>query len=63
MKNAESLALALSGLVSFISVAFKPIVSLLTVSTNGMLRLLRVDPDEDEDVYSEEEIRLSLIHI
>ena len=58
MKNAESLALALSGLVSFISVAFKPIVSLLTVSTNGMLRLLRVDPDEDEDVYSEEEIRM-----
>ena len=50
MKNAESLALALSGLVSFISVAFKPIVSLLTVSTNGMLRLLRVDHDEDEDV-------------
>ena len=33
-------------------------VSLLTVSTNGMLRLLRVDPDEDEDVYSEEEIRM-----
>ena len=58
MKNAEGLALALSGLVSFISVAFKPIVSLLTASTNGMLRLLRVDPDEDEDVYSEEEIRM-----
>lgn len=58
MKNAEEHALALSGLVSFISVAFKPIVSLLTVSTNGMLRLLRVDPDEDEDVYSEEEIRM-----
>lgn len=58
MKNAESLALALSGLVTFISVVFKPIVSLLTVSTNGMLRLLRVDPDEEEDVYSEEEIRM-----
>ncbi|MFR5781640.1 MAG: CNNM domain-containing protein [Oscillospiraceae bacterium] len=61
MKNARRLRdapCALSGLVSFISVAFKPIVSLLTVSTNGMLRLLRVDPDEDEDVYSEEEIRM-----
>lgn len=58
MKNAEGLALALSGLVTFISIAFKPIVSLLTASTNGMLRLLRVDPDEEEDVYSEEEIRM-----
>jgi putative hemolysin len=58
MKNAEKLALAVSGLVTFISVVFKPIVSLLTVSTNGMLRLLRVDPDSEEDVYSEEEIRM-----
>ena len=58
MKNAEGLALALSGLVTFISIVFKPIVSLLTASTNGMLRLLRVDPDEEEDVYSEEEIRM-----
>ena len=58
MKNAEKLALAVSGLVTFISIVFKPIVSLLTVSTNGMLRLLRVDPDSEEDVYSEEEIRM-----
>ena len=58
MKNAEKLALAVSGLVTVISVVFKPIVSLLTASTNGMLRLLRVDPDSEEDVYSEEEIRM-----
>ena len=58
MKNAEKLALAVSGLVTVISVVFKPIVSLLTASTNGMLRLLRVDPDSEEDVYSEEGIRM-----
>lgn len=58
MKNAEKLALAVSGLVTVISVVFNPIVSLLTASTNGMLRLLRVDPDSEEDVYSEEEIRM-----
>lgn len=58
MKNAEKLALAVSGLVTVISVVFKPIVSLLTASTNGMLRLLRVDPDSEENVYSEEEIRM-----
>ncbi len=61
MKNAEKLALAVSGLVTFISVVFKPIVSLLTASTNGMLRLLRVDPDSEEDVYSEEEIRMMAV--
>lgn len=49
MKNAEKLALAVSGLVTVISVVFKPIVSLLTASTNGMLRLLRVDPDSEEE--------------
>lgn len=61
MKNAEKLALGVSGLVTFISVVFKPIVSLLTASTNGMLRLFRVDPNSDEDVYSEEEIRMMAI--
>ena len=50
MKNAEKLALAVSGLVTVISVVFKPIVSLLTASTNGMLRLLRVDPDSEEEI-------------
>ena len=58
MKNAERLALAVSGLVAFISVAFKPIVSLLTVSTNGILRLLGIDPNSEDEEVTEEEIRL-----
>ncbi|MBQ3537416.1 MAG: DUF21 domain-containing protein, partial [Clostridia bacterium] len=45
MKKAESLALGLSGLISFISKAFAPIVWFLTVSTNGMLRLFGIDPN------------------
>lgn len=58
MKKAESLALTISGLISFISKLFAPIVWFLTVSTNGMLRLMGIDPNEHEESVSEEEIRM-----
>lgn len=58
MKNAEELALKLSGPVSAISVFFRPLVSLLTTSTNGILRLIGIDPDSDDSVVTEEEIRM-----
>lgn len=58
MKKAESLALGISGLISFISKAFAPIVWFLTFSTNGMLRLFGIDPNEHEESVSEEEIRM-----
>lgn len=58
MRKAESLARAVSGLITFISKVFAPIVWLLTVSTNGVLRLLQIDPDADDEEVSEEEIRL-----
>ena len=54
MKKAESLSLALSGLITFISKLFAPIVWLLTVSTNGLLRLLGIDPDAEDSEVSEE---------
>ncbi len=58
MRKAESLALGMSGLISGISKIFSPLVGLLTLSTNGVLRLLGIDPNaEDEDV-GEEEIRM-----
>ena len=58
MKKSESLALAISGVVSGISVLFKPIVWLLSISTNAVLRLCGIDPNEDEEQVSEEEIRM-----
>ncbi len=58
MKNAESISLWLSGPVNFIAVCFKPLVWLLTVSTNGVLRLLHINPDEEDSAVSEEDIRL-----
>ena len=58
MKNAEKLALAISGLIHFISKAFAPLVWLLTVSTNGMLRIIGIDPHAADDEITEEEIRM-----
>ena len=43
MRKAEKLALAMSGFIYFISKAFAPVVWLLTVSTNGLLRLFGED--------------------
>lgn len=58
MKRSEQLALGISGLVSGISTVFKPIVWFLTVSTNAVLRLMGIDPNETEEEVSEEEIRM-----
>lgn len=58
MRKSESIALGLSGLVSFIAKAFAPIVGLLTFSTNIILRLFGIDPNQVDDEVSEEEIRM-----
>ena len=61
MKNPEGISLKLAGMLYAISKAFKPIVSLLSVSVNGVLRMLGVDPNSEDDEYSEEEIRMMAI--
>ena len=58
MKKPEQLAMGISGLVSGISVVFKPVVSFLSISTNLVLRLCGIDPNEEEEKVSEEEIRM-----
>jgi putative hemolysin len=58
MRKAESLAFALSSLVVFISKLFAPVVWLLTRSTNGLLRIAGMDPEAEDEVVTEEEIRL-----
>ena len=58
MRKAEPLALAMSGLISSISGIFAPLVSVLTASTNLILRILGIDPDEEDSEVSEEEIRM-----
>lgn len=58
MKKPEQIAMGISGLVSGISIVFKPIVSFLSLSTNLVLRLCGIDPKEEEEQVSEEEIRM-----
>ena len=50
----------LAGPLYTISKIFTPLVFLLTVSTNGVLRLLGIDPNESEEQVTEEEIRMML---
>ena len=58
MKKSDELAMGVSGLVTGISIFFKPIVSFLSISTNAVLKIFGIDPNETEERVSEEEIRM-----
>lgn len=58
MRKAEALALGMSAFISGIAKLFAPIVWFLTASTNGILRLLGIDPNAEDDEVSEEQIRM-----
>lgn len=60
MKKAESMALGMSRMLYTVSKIFAPLVWLLTISTNGVLRLLGINPNENEEQVTEEEIQLML---
>lgn len=60
MKYAEKVAFALLGMLSFVSVIFAPFVWILTKTTNLILRLFKIKPNEEEEAASEEELRLML---
>ena len=60
MRHKEKLAEAVCGVISFLAVALKPIIWLLTVSTNGVLRLFGIDPQAKEEPVSTEDIVLML---
>lgn len=60
MKKSEQMALGMSGLLYAVSKIFKPIVFILTASTNIILKMFRINPNEDEERVNEEEIRLLL---
>lgn len=58
LKRAERMALALSGLLRFVACVTAPIVWFLSVSTNGVLRLMGIDPKDVDDAASEDDIKL-----
>lgn len=58
MKKSQPIAYFAIGPLQFLSAITKPLVSLLSVSTNFMVRLFGMDPHEEDDEVTEEEIRL-----
>ena len=60
MKQSEKLALAMATMLTAVAKIFAPIVWILTISTNTVLRLLGIDPNADDDEISEEEIQTML---
>ena len=46
MKNPEKVSCGLSGILRFVSVLFAPLVWLLTASSNGILRLFGIKPED-----------------
>ena len=60
MKKAVGLALGMSGMLTMVSKFFAPLVWLLTASTNGILKLLGINPEDEDETVSEEEIYMML---
>ena len=60
MKNKEALALGMAGMLTTISGVFRPLVAVLTVSTNAVLRLCGIDPNAEDEEVTEEEIRIMI---
>lgn len=57
MKQSEKMALGMAPMLCGVAKIFTPLVWLLSASTNGVLRLLGFDPNEEDEQVSEEEIR------
>lgn len=60
MKYKEKLAESFSSIISFLSVVLKPIIWLLTISTNAILFLFGIRDEENEETVSEEDIVIML---
>ena len=60
MKKSESMALGMARLLYAVSKIFAPIVWLLTASTNLFLRFLGINPNEEADQVTREEIKMLL---
>ena len=58
MKKPEQVARFLCGIVNGVNKIAKPVVWLLSKSTNGVLRLFNIDPSADAENVTEAEIRM-----
>lgn len=60
MNNPERISFAFVGALTFLFKITSPIVFLLSKTTNGLLRLLGVNPDEQNEEVTEEEIMMMI---
>ena len=58
MNKPEKMAFMAAPILVFVAKVTKPIVKFLALSTNGVLRVMGIDPHADEEVVTEEEIRM-----
>lgn len=58
MQIPEKIAFKVVGILTFIAKVTRPFVKVLALSTNAVVRLLRFDPNADEEQVTEEEIRM-----
>lgn len=58
MQNPEKFARLTCKVLKVCSELFRPVVWLLSVSTNGILRLMGIDPNAETEEVTEEEIRM-----
>lgn len=58
MKKPEQLARAVCGIILGLRVALKPVVWFLTASTNSILRIIKINPNSEDEPVSEEDIRM-----
>ena len=58
MNKPEKMAFMAAPILVFVAKVTRPVVKLLALSTNGVLRLMGIDPHADEEVVTEEEIRM-----
>ena len=56
MQKAEKIAFAVIDVLRFFGTLFSPIIKILSVSANAVVRLLGMNPNADEETVTEEEI-------
>lgn len=58
MHSPEKVSFTVVPVLLFVNKVTMPFVKFLSASTNGIIRLFGIDPNEDEEVVTEEEIRM-----
>ncbi|MBO5360000.1 MAG: HlyC/CorC family transporter [Clostridia bacterium] len=58
MYNPEKISFRIAGVLTFVATVTKPFVKVLSLSMNGILRLMGIDPNAEPEEVTEEEIRM-----